>query len=184
MAHAAIRGDIQHPGAWIIHPPQRAWLNCFKASQRGRAAQQRHLGNLRTLALPMLMDMSEDNGPKALHRTKQRHQGSSIHEIHAVQNRMPDPNRGMVQSHDQRKVTPLAGPEPLRQPGQLPGSELPSAASTAMAVEQQQPHPLNHQISGSCGATATQHRLQQQRVIMISRHQSHWGLNALFQCSP
>ena len=141
MAHATTRGEIQHPGAWVIHPPQRAWLSCLKASQRGRAPQQQHLGNPRTVALPMLMDMPEDNGPKALHRTQQRHQGSSILEIHAVQNRMTDPNRGMVQSHDERQVTPLAGPQPLCQPGQLPASELPSAASTPVAVEQQQPHP-------------------------------------------
>ena len=50
-----------------------------------------------------------------------------------------------------------------------------------MAVEQQQSHPLNDQLGGSRAETTAQHRLQQQRVIVVAGQQADGNVDVTIQ---
>ena len=70
------------------------------------------------------------------------------------------------------------------QPLELSQAELTGCRRNLVAVQQYQAHSSDHKISGACHARPPQNRIQQQRVIVVTGHQSNLAAHVVGQgCS-
>ena len=115
-------------------------------------------------------------------RTQHRLKRGLVAQANRVHTGITNGDWGMVKGDHQRQITTLQTLQTLRQPLELKRAELTAGRSNLMAAQQQQPHAPHHQISRSCCPRPPQHRIQQQRVIMVSRHQSNLAAHMSGQC--
>lgn len=137
MAQVTRRINLKQAPTGIKRSVHRTGLNVLHALKRGRAAQQWDLRTLGPVALPVLMDVAEHHRSQAIDRHQELTQGVLIDEIHAIEHRMTDGQRWMVQCHHQRLVIRSWVLESLLQPQQLIAAKATGRMATPMAVEQQ-----------------------------------------------
>ena len=120
----------------------------------------------------MLMDVSKEHRLQGPMGTQQLLKTSLIEEPDRIHAGITDGDRWMMKSDQQRQITALQTLETLRQPLELERAELTAGRSNLMAAQQQQPHTPHHQISRSSCPRPPQHRIEQQRMIVVARQQS------------
>jgi hypothetical protein len=169
---STIHCQIEQPPTGIIGATHRARLNCPETAERGGATQEWHIRTCLPETLKMLVNVTKQNGPQGEMGTQHLLKRGLVAQANRVHTGITNGDRWMVKGDHQRQITALQTLQTLRQPLELERAELTAGRSNLMAVQQYQPHPSDHKISGARNACPPQHRIQQQRVIVVTGQKS------------
>jgi hypothetical protein len=169
---STIHGHIEQPPAGIIGATHRARLHCPETAERGGATQEWHIRTCLPETLKMLVNVTKQNGPQGEMGTQHRLKRGLIAQANRVHAGITNGDRWMVEGDKQRQITALQTLQTLRQPLELKRAELTAGRSNLMTAQQQQPYAPHHQISRCSCPRPPQHRIEQQRMIVVARQQS------------
>ena len=160
--------ELQQAPAGIKGTPQRAGLHRLEGAEGGRAGQH---GNGRLPCqkpLPVLMDVAAEHDHRCTGLGEDTGQLGPIPQPDRIEERGADRQWRMVHHH---KGGSLPAEQALTEPGQLRSAEPAPRIAAPVAGEQQQAPGAHSELSGRQHGLTTEHRLQQERVIVVPRQQ-------------